>query len=307
MYDVLIVGGGPAGLTAAIYALRARKSVLLFEKLGPGGQVALTNKIENYPGFESISGPDLAMKMFDQAEKLGMEVVFADVTNYELEGDVKKIITPEGVYEGRAIVLALGATARQLDLQSEREFAGRGVSYCATCDGNFYKDKIVAVVGGGNSSLSAVLYLANIAKKVYLDHRRDTFNAEAVQVQKMYSLTKGENAKVTFLPDSVIKDLEGNGKVEKMIIENQKTKEISEFAIDGVFVAIGRRPDTGFLNGKINLDKGGQIITDENMQTNVAGVYAAGDVRSGSLKQIVTACSDGAIAASRIIAYLNKR
>ena len=307
MYDVLIVGGGPAGLTAAIYALRARKSVLLFEKLGPGGQVALTNKIENYPGFESITGPDLAMKMFDQAEKLGMEVVFADVTNYELEGDVKKIITPDGVYEGRAIVLALGATARQLDLQSEREFAGRGVSYCATCDGNFYKDKIVAVVGGGNSSLSAVLYLANIAKKVYLVHRRDTFNAEAVQVQKMYSLTEGENAKVTFLPDSVIKDLEGSGKVEKMIIENQKTKEISEFDIDGVFVAIGRRPDTGFLNGKINLDQGGQIITDENMQTNVAGVYAAGDVRSGSLKQIVTACSDGAIAASRIIAYLNKR
>ena len=307
MYDIIIVGGGPAGLTAAIYALRARKTVLMIEKLVVGGQVALTTNIENYPGFEAISGMDLASKMFMQAEKYGLETVFDDVVDYDITGEVKKIITPNKTYEGKTVILALGASARQLDIQSEKEFAGRGVSYCATCDGNFYKDKIVTVVGGGNSSISAVLYLANLAKKVYLVHRRETFRAEQVEVQKVMSLTTGENPKVVFLPNSKIQDLEGNGKVESMIIENLKTGETEEFATDGIFVAIGRRPDTGFLNGTIELDDGGYIVTDGNMQTNLSGVYAAGDVRSGSLKQIVSAASDGAIAATKIIEYLNKK
>lgn len=307
MYDIIIVGGGPAGLTAAIYALRARKTVLMIEKLVVGGQVALTTNIENYPGFEAISGMDLASKMFMQAEKYGLETVFDDVVDYDITGEVKKIITPNKTYEGKTVILALGASARQLDIQSEKEFAGRGVSYCATCDGNFYKDKIVTVVGGGNSSISAVLYLANLAKKVYLVHRRETFRAEQVEVQKVMSLTTGDNPKVVFLPNSKIQDLEGNGKVESMIIENLKTGETEEFATDGIFVAIGRRPDTGFLNGTIELDDGGYIVTDGNMQTNISGVYAAGDVRSGSLKQIVSAASDGAIAATRIIEYLNKK
>lgn len=305
MYDIIIVGGGPAGLTAAIYALRARKTVLMIEKLVVGGQVALTTNIENYPGFEAISGMDLASKMFMQAEKYGLETVFDDVVDYDITGEVKKIITPNKTYEGKTVILALGASARQLDIQSEKEFAGRGVSYCATCDGNFYKDKIVTVVGGGNSSISAVLYLANLAKKVYLVHRRETFRAEQVEVQKVMSLTTGDNPKVVFLPNSKIQDLEGNGKVESMIIENLKTGKTEEFATDGIFVAIGRRPDTGFLNGTIELDDGGYIVTDGNMQTNISGVYAAGDVRSGSLKQIVSAASDGAIAATRIIEYLN--
>ena len=307
MYDIIIVGGGPAGMTAAIYALRARKKVLMIEKLVVGGQVAITSLIENYPGFESITGQDLSEKMFAQANKYGLETVYADVIDYDLKGETKKVVTHEGTYEGKSVILALGASARTLDVDSEKEFAGRGISYCASCDGNFYKDKVVAVVGGGNSSLGAVLYLVNLAKKVYLIHRRETFKAEEVQIQKVMTLTKGDNAKVEFIPNATIQDLEGNGKVESMIVEDLKTGATKEIAIDGVFVAIGRRPDTGFLQGMINLDEGGHIITDENMKTNIDGVYAAGDVRSGSLKQIVTAAADGAIAASRIIAYLNQR
>lgn len=307
MFDIIVIGGGPAGLTTAIYALRARKSVLLIEKFSPGGQVALTNLIENYPGFEQISGPELGMKIFSQAEKLGLQTVFGDVINYDITGQVKKITTHEGTYEAHTVVLALGASARQLDIASEKKFLGRGVSYCATCDGNFYKDKTVAVVGGGNSSLSAVLYLANIAKKVYLVHRRENFNAEQVQIQKVLDLTKEQNAKVVFLPNSTIADLEGTNKLESMTVENKITKQKQKLALDGVFVAIGRRPDTGFLNNVVTLDAGGQIIVDENMKTNLDGVYAAGDVRSGSLKQIVTACADGAIAASKIVAYLNTK
>ena len=307
MYDIIIVGGGPAGMTAAIYALRARKKVLMIEKLVVGGQVAITSLIENYPGFESITGQDLSEKMFAQANKYGLETVYADVVDYDLKGEIKKVVTHEGTFEGKSVILALGASARTLDVASEKEFAGRGISYCASCDGNFYKDKVVAVVGGGNSSLGAVLYLVNLAKKVYLIHRRETFKAEEVQIQKVMKLTKEKDAKVEFIPNATIQDLEGNGKVESMIVENLKTGETQEIAIDGVFVAIGRRPDTGFLQGMINLDEGGHIITDENMKTNIDGVYAAGDVRSGSLKQIVTAAADGAIAASRIVAYLNQR
>ncbi|MBQ2713773.1 MAG: thioredoxin-disulfide reductase [Clostridia bacterium] len=307
MYDIIIVGGGPAGMTAAIYALRARKKVLMIEKLVVGGQVAITSLIENYPGFESITGQDLSEKMFAQANKYGLETVYADVVDYDLKGEIKKVVTHEGTFEGKSVILALGASARTLDVASEKEFAGRGISYCASCDGNFYKDKVVAVVGGGNSSLGAVLYLVNLAKKVYLIHRRETFKAEEVQIQKVMNLTKEKDAKVEFIPNATIQDLEGNGKVESMIVEDLKTGATKEIAIDGVFVAIGRRPDTGFLQGMINLDEGGHIITDENMKTNIDGVYAAGDVRSGSLKQIVTAAADGAIAASRIVAYLNQR
>ena len=191
MYDIIIVGGGPAGMTAAIYALRARKKVLMIEKLVVGGQVAITSLIENYPGFESITGQELSEKMFAQANKYGLETVYADVIDYDLKGDVKKVITHEGTFEGKSVILALGASARTLDVVSEKEFAGRGISYCASCDGNFYKDKVVAVVGGGNSSLGAVLYLVNLAKKVYLIHRRETFKAEEVQIQKVMELTKG--------------------------------------------------------------------------------------------------------------------
>ena len=307
MYDIIIIGGGPAGLTASIYALRARKSVLLIEKMVVGGQVTQTNEIENYPGFEKITGPELSMKMFEQAEKLGLQTVFSDVKTLSLVGDVKTVETFDGTFEAKTVILAMGAVARQLDIDSEREYMGRGVSYCATCDGNFYRDKIVAVVGGGNSSVGEAIYLSNIAKKVYLIHRRESFRANESDLQKVRALAEGENAKIEILTNTTVKDIEGNGKVESIILTNLSEKTEKEVAVDGVFVAIGRRPDTAILQDVITLDESGYILTDEEMHTNVAGVFAAGDVRKKGLKQIVTACSDGAIAATEAIEMLNRR
>ena len=306
MYDIIIVGGGPAGLTAAIYALRARRSVLLVEKMVIGGQVTQTDNIENYPGFESISGPELSMKMYDQAEKLGLKTVYSDVKSMKLEDDVKIVETFDGTFESKAVILAMGAVARSLDIDSEREFRGKGVSYCATCDGNFYKNKVVAVVGGGNSSVGEALYLSNIASKVYLIHRREEFRAEEVVMQKVNEIAE-TTGKIEIVTNTVVKDIEGNGKVESLILTNLAEKTEKEIPVDGVFVAIGRKPDTGLLEGVVDLDESGYIITDEEMYTNVKGVFAAGDVRKKGLKQIVTACSDGAIAATEAIEYINKR
>ena len=306
MYDIIIVGGGPAGLTAAIYALRARRSVLLVEKMVIGGQVTQTDNIENYPGFESISGPELSMKMYEQAEKLGLKTVYSDVKSMSLEGDVKKVETFDGAFESKAVILAMGAVARSLDIDSEREFRGKGVSYCATCDGNFYKNKVVAVVGGGNSSVGEALYLSNLASKVYLIHRREEFRAEKVVMQKVNEIAE-TTGKIEIITNTVVKDIEGNGKVESIILTNLAEKTEKEIPVDGVFVAIGRKPDTALLEGVVELDPSGYIITNEEMCTNVKGVFAAGDVRKKGLKQIVTACSDGAIAATEAVEYINKK
>lgn len=307
MYDIIIVGGGPAGLTAAIYALRARKKVLLIEKMALGGQVAETSVIENYPGFMSITGPELASKMFEQADKHGLEVVYGDIIEYSIEGKVKTIKTHTDTYECRAIILAMGAVARQLDIASEQEYRGKGISYCATCDGNFYKNKVVAVVGGGNTSIGDALYLSNIAKKVYLIHRRDTFRAEPIRMQKIHELANQKPAKIEIITNAGVKDIEGKGKVESVIVENLIDKTTKEIKVDGVFVAIGRQPDTSAFQGILNLDESGYIITDEEMRTNVEGVYAAGDIRQKDLKQIVNACGDGAIAAMDIVEWFNKQ
>lgn len=306
MYDIIIVGGGPAGLTAAIYALRARRSVLLVEKMVIGGQVTQTDNIENYPGFESISGPELSMKMYEQAEKLGLKTVYSDVKSMSLEGDVKKVETFDGAFESKAVILAMGAVARSLDIDSEREFRGKGVSYCATCDGNFYKNKVVAVVGGGNSSVGEALYLSNLASKVYLIHRREEFRAEKVVMQKVNEIAE-TTGKIEIITNTVVKDIEGNGKVESIILTNLAEKTEKEIPVDGIFVAIGRKPDTALLEGVVELDPSGYIITNEEMYTNVKGVFAAGDVRKKGLKQIVTACSDGAIAATEAVEYINKK
>ncbi len=297
MYDLIIVGGGPAGLTAAIYALRAGLKVLLIERLMPGGQVAQTTKIENYPGFESIDGLELAMKMHVQAEKLGLEIEYADVLEYSIDGEIKKIKTYSNVFEAKSVILALGASAKQLNVANEKKYIGRGLSYCATCDGSFFKDKVVAIVGGGNTSLEDCIYLSGIVKKVYLIHRRDTFRGEHANVANFNRLLNSENSNVTQILNSTVVELFGENKLEGLVLENKINGEKTKLELDGLFVAIGRKPDTELLKDVIELNSNGYIVTDEKMATNIKGVFAAGDVREKSLRQIVTACSDGAIAA----------
>lgn len=304
MYDIIIIGGGPAGLTASIYALRAKKSVLLIERYAPGGQVAQTGKIENYPGFKSIDGLELSNLMFEQASDLGLETIYTDVIKYDLLGKVKKVETYDGTFECKAVVLALGAVARQLDVENEKKFIGKGISYCATCDGNFFKDKNVAVVGGGNTSFEDCLYLADIVNKIYLIHRRDEFRGDKHTLLKLKEFEKV--GKIEFVLNSVVKVLNGEDKLTSVVVENKIDKTLREIPVDGLFVAIGRRPDTSLIQDIITLDENGYIITDENMRTNIDGVYAVGDVRQKRLRQIVTACSDGAISAVDIIDYISK-
>ncbi len=304
MYDIIIIGGGPAGLTASIYALRAKKSVLLIERYAPGGQVAQTGKIENYPGFKSIDGLELSNLMFEQASDLGLETIYTDVIKYDLLGKVKKVETYDGTFECKAVVLALGAVARQLDVENEKKFIGKGISYCATCDGNFFKDKNVAVVGGGNTSFEDCLYLADIVNKIYLIHRRDEFRGDKHTLLKLKEFEKV--GKIEFVLNSVVKALNGEDKLTSVVVENKIDKTLREIPVDGLFVAIGRRPDTSLIQDVITLDENGYIITDENMRTNIDGVYAVGDVRQKRLRQIVTACSDGAISAVDIIDYISK-
>lgn len=304
MYDIIIIGGGPAGLTASIYALRAKKSVLLIERYAPGGQVAQTGKIENYPGFKSIDGLELSNLMFEQASDLGLETIYTDVIKYDLLGKVKKVETYDGTFECKAVVLALGAVARQLDVENEKKFIGKGISYCATCDGNFFKDKNVAVVGGGNTSFEDCLYLADIVNKIYLIHRRDEFRGDKHTLLKLKEFEKV--GKIEFVLNSVVKALNGEDKLISVVVENKIDKTLREIPVDGLFVAIGRRPDTSLIQDIITLDENGYIITDENMRTNIDGVYAVGDVRQKILRQIVTACSDGAISAVDIIDYISK-
>ena len=304
MYDIIIIGGGPAGLTASIYALRAKKSVLLIERYAPGGQEAQTGKIENFPGFKSIDGLELSNLMFEQASDLGLETIYTDVIKYDLLGKVKKVETYDGTFECKAVVLALGAVARQLDVENEKKFIGKGISYCATCDGNFFKDKNVAVVGGGNTSFGDCLYLADIVNKIYLIHRRDEFRGDKHTLLKLKEFEKV--GKIEFVLNSVVKALNGEDKLISVVVENKIDKTLREIFVDGLFVAIGRRPDTSLIQDIITLDENGYIITDENMRTNIDGVYAVGDVRQKRLRQIVTACSDGAISAVDIIDYISK-
>ena len=305
MFDVLIVGGGPAALTAAIYSRRAGKSVLVVERMVPGGQIALTNTVENYPGIKKTDGMTLATMMFEHAQSLGTQFVFSDVLEFSLEGKVKQIRTHEGTFEGKVIILCLGASAKQLNLENEKKFLGRGVSYCATCDGNFFKDKVVAIVGGGNTSLEDSIYLSNLAKKVYLIHRRDEFKGDRILVEQLQAETSKPNSKIEVLYNSHVTKISGTDKLESITIENCVTKQSEELALDGLFIAIGRKPDTELLEG-VELDKNGYIITNEKMETNIPGVYAAGDVRQKQLRQIITACSDGAIASVNTNEYISR-
>ena len=303
MYDVIIVGGGPAGLTAGIYACRAGLKTLLIERMMPGGQIGLTSTIENYPGFEKIDGVDLAVKMHNHAQNAGCEFDFAEVVSFDFDGEEKIVNTHNASYKTKTIILSLGASAKQLQVENEKKFVGRGLSYCATCDGTLYKNKVVAVVGGGNTSLEDCIYLSGLAKTVYLIHRRDAFRGDDTLV-KALNATANSNQNIKLLLNSKVTGLVGQDRLQSLQVQDIATGKTQAIDVDGLFVAIGRKPDTEILAGKINLDKNGYVITDEKMKTNLDGVFACGDIRVKSLRQIVTACSDGAIAAISAFEYV---
>ncbi|MGL5020905.1 MAG: thioredoxin-disulfide reductase [Mycoplasmatales bacterium] len=296
MYDLVIVGAGPAGQTAAVYASRAGLKTLLVEKGAPGGKVFLTHMVENYPGFESISGRDLASHMQKHALKFGAEYVYGDVLRIEADGDNKKIITNMGEYMTRAVILATGTENRQLGVEGEVEFGGRGVSYCAVCDGNFFKDQDVIVVGGGNSALEEALYLSDICKSVTIIHRRQEFRAEDFIVK---NVLKREN--IILELDSVVEKITGEDKVNGVIVKNVITNEVKTLKGQGVFIYVGLIAVTNNFESLGVLDDFGNIKVDANMKTAIKGIYAAGDVTPKHLRQITTAVNDGAIAAQSVI------
>lgn len=300
IYDMLIVGGGPGGYTAALYAARAGLDTLVLEKLSPGGQIALTHQVDNYPGFEAgIDGFELGMKMQAQAERFGAKTAFAEVYNLELEGEIKTLETSEGVFRGRTVVIATGANPRELGIEKEAQLVGRGVAYCAACDGMFYRGKTVAVVGGGNSAAADALLLSRVAKKVILVHRRDTLRATKIYHQ---SLLEKEN--VEFYWNSQVEELIHGDKLQAIRLRNTKTGEQTEVACDGLFVSIGRKPATQLVKGKLPLDDSGYVIAGETTETGIPGVYAVGDVRTKPLRQVVTAVADGAMAVAMAEEYL---
>ena len=302
LYDVIVIGGGPGGYTAALYAARANLSVAILEKLSPGGQMGTTDVIDNYPGFpQGVNGFELAMQMKEGAERFGAQTQLAEVTQVELAGQVKTVHTSGGDYQARTVVLATGAHPRELGLPGERELRGRGVSYCATCDGMFYRGKTVVVVGGGNTAVSDVLYLSRLCEKVYLVHRRDTLRASKVYLDP---LQKAEN--VEFVWDSEVKQLLRDQAVTGVRVRNKKTGKERDIPCAGVFVAVGYLPNTQLYRGQVELDEAGYVLADETTQTNLPGVFAVGDLRKKPLRQVVTAASDGAVAAHFIEEYLNQ-
>ena len=300
IYDMLIIGGGPAGYTAALYGARAGLSVLVIEKLSAGGQIALSPMVENYPGFEEgIDGYTLGEKMLAGAERFGAETLLAEVIGVSLAGEVKTVETTEGTILGRTVVLATGADAKSLGLPKEKELLGRGISHCAACDGMFYKGKTVAIVGGGNTAAADALQLSRICKKVILIHRRDTLRATKIYHQP---LMDAEN--VEFRWNSSVTELLADSRLTGLRVQNLKTGEESILECEGLFVSIGRSPNTGLVQGQLELDGAGYIVADESTRTSLPGVFAAGDVRTKELRQVITAAADGASAAHYAEAYL---
>ena len=302
MVDLAIIGAGPAGMTAALYGSRAGLSVLMFERIMPGGQLAQTEHLENYPGYaQSTSGFELAMAMHAQAETFGAKLVTEEVLDVDLNGEIKLITTPAGSYEARSLIIATGARPRHLGLPGEDELQGRGLSYCATCDGNFFRGVDVAVVGGGNTAAADALYLSRICNKVYLIHRRDKLRATAIYHQRLHGI---EN--IEFVWDSEVQELlSENGMLSGLRLFNKRDESSMVLDVDALFVAVGTAPNTEFLKGSLELDAQGYIVADELGKTAVAGVYAAGDVRAKALRQVVTAVSDGAVCAEEASAYLS--
>ncbi len=299
MTDILVVGGGPAGLTAAIYASRAGLSVTVLERFFAGGQMTSTADIVNYPGFETITGPDLSMRMEAHARKLGAHFVQREVTSIQLTPGALSLTTSKETLEARAMILAMGAHRRRLNIPGEDTFAGRGVSYCAVCDGGFFQGRDVAVVGGGNTALEDALYLSGVCRHVTLIHRRDTFRG-GLQLQK--ALAAAPN--VTQLLEAIPESIEGARGVERLLVKHVSTGERSALTVSAVFVAVGTVPESDLLHGQIPLDGEGRVVAGEDGRTDIGGVFVAGDLRKKSLYQIVTACADGALAATAAANFL---
>lgn len=300
VFDVIIIGGGPAGYAAALYASRAGLDTLVIEKLSAGGQMTLTGEIDNYPGFEEgIDGFTLGFKMQQSAERFGAKTEYDEIISVDFSQEIKILNGAVASYKSKTVVIATGANPRELGLDKEKEFIGKGVHYCAHCDGRFYKDKTVVVVGGGNSAVSDALYLSKLAKKVYLVHRRDSLRAEKIFVN---ALEKAENIEIIW--NSEVGDILSENKFCGVRLHSVLNKNYEDVYADGLFVSVGRTPATGLFAGQVFLDNNGYIIADESTKTNVKGVFAAGDVRSKTLRQVVTAVSDGAIAAHSAEEYI---
>lgn len=302
LYDIAIVGGGPAGLTAALYSGRALLATAIVEGQGPGGQVVLTHEIENYPGFvEPISGTQLAANMMDQTSRFDVNMVYSPVESMNLSGRIKEISTERGIIKARSVILATGVTPKMLNVPGETKFIGRGISYCATCDGAFFRGKNVAVVGGGDTAVKEALFLTRFASQVWLIHRRDSLRAEQILQQRLL-----ENPQITPLWNKIVMEVLGDAKVSGVTLASTLGGANSHLKIDGLFIFVGREPGGPLADSGIALSSEGYIITDEDMRTNIPGVFAVGDVRHKRWRQIVTAVSDGCIAALNAAEYIEE-
>ena len=300
MYDIIVIGGGPAGMTAAIYARRAARSVLVLEAVSCGGQIINTPDIENYPVEAHISGYDFSNRVYEQAKGLGAEFVFEKAVEIKDEGGVKTVITPKNAYQAKAVILATGSENRKLGLEDEARLVGRGVSYCATCDGNFYRNKVVAVVGGGNTALEDALYLADLARQVYIIHRRDSFRGEETTVARLK-----ERDNVEFIYNANVTRLIAEKRLKAIEVTDKLDGSVRTVEVNGLFIAVGRVPENQDFASLVELDAAGYAVAGEDCHTGTPGIFVAGDNRTKALRQLVTATADGAMAATEAVKYIN--
>ena len=299
MKDIIIIGGGPAGLVAALYAGRAQLDALMIEKQFEGGQMVTTNEVANYPGFIDITGSDLANVMYEHAKKFGGTMEYKEVIDIQIDGDIKKVITDTETYETKVVILSMGAKPKKLGLDREDVLGGRGIAYCATCDGGFFRNKVVAVVGGGDTAVEDALHLSRIAEKVYLISRSDSLTANKVAQEKLFKTNN-----VEILWNSAVTELHGEETLTEIQVKNTKDNKISELKMNGLFVAIGSTPSTELVKDLVDLNKQGYIIADESCRTSVDGIFAIGDIRTKSVRQVLTAAADGAVSIYEAEKYL---